>query len=143
MAISFFVEDVRYDLKPKNTHKKWLRTLAQSKGFTISELSYVFCSDPYLHEMNVNFLNHDTYTDIITFDQSDDPTDKTIEGDIYISVDRVKENAAKLAEPVEVEMRRVLAHGLLHLMGFKDKSEEEARAMRAAEDDAIAQYETI
>lgn len=143
MAISFFVEDVRYDLKPKNTYKRWLRMLAQSKGYEIAELSYVFCSDSYLHEMNVNFLNHDTYTDIITFDQSDDPEDKIIEGDIYISVDRVRENASKLQEPAEVEMRRVMAHGLLHLMGFKDKSDEEAQTMRQAEDEAITHYGKI
>ncbi|MGY6558817.1 MAG: rRNA maturation RNase YbeY [Nitritalea sp.] len=117
--------------------------LAQSKGYEIAELSYVFCSDSYLHEMNVNFLNHDTYTDIITFDQSDDPEDKIIEGDIYISVDRVRENASKLQEPAEVEMRRVMAHGLLHLMGFKDKSDEEAQTMRQAEDEAITHYGKI
>ncbi|MBM3425424.1 MAG: rRNA maturation RNase YbeY [Bacteroidetes bacterium] len=141
MAIHFFSEDLAFELPEKLRRKRWLKQLANSRGFRIGELNYVFCSDEYLYRMNVDYLNHDTYTDIITFDNSE----KTglLEGDIFISVDRVQENAKTLTVEEATELTRVLAHGLLHLMGHKDKTKEEASLMREKEEEAIELYRLI
>lgn len=138
MAIHFFSEDVPFELKDKLRRKRWMKRLAETEGYRIKELTYVFCSDEYLFQMNVDYLQHDTYTDIITFDNSE--KDKELEGDIFISVDRVRENAKNVQVHEEVEFTRVLAHGLLHLMGYKDKTKNEASLMRSKEEDAIELY---
>ena len=138
MAIHFFSEEIPYTLKEKLNRKRWLTKIATNAGFKIKELNYVFCSDEYLYQMNRDYLKHDTYTDIITFDNSEKKDD--IEGDIFISIDRVRENAKTLAQEVETEMNRVLAHGLLHLMGYKDKTQEEAALMRLKEEESIMLY---
>ena len=138
MAIHFFSEDIPFELPEKLRRKRWLKQLANSRGFTIGELNYVFCSDEYLYQMNVDYLNHDTYTDIITFDNSE--KNGELEGDIFISVDRVRENAKTLKVEEGTEFTRVLAHGLLHLMGHKDKTKEEASLMRSKEEEAIELY---
>jgi probable rRNA maturation factor len=117
-AINFFNEDVSFHLPNKAIIKKWLKTAANVEGFSIEELNYIFTSDDYLLQVNREYLNHDTLTDIITFDNSEQ--DGRIEGDIFISVARVQENALKFKEPFERELCRVLIHGLLHLMGYKD-----------------------
>ena len=138
MAINFFSEEIPYTLKEKLNRKRWLTKIATNAGFKIKELNYVFCSDEYLYQMNRDYLKHDTYTDIITFDNSEKKDD--IEGDIFISIDRVRENAKTLAQEAETEMNRVLAHGLLHLMGYKDKTQEEAALMRLKEEESIKLY---
>ena len=138
MAIHFFSEEIRFTLKEKLNRKRWLTKIATNAGFRIKELNYVFCSDEYLYQMNRDYLKHDTYTDIITFDNSE-KTDE-IEGDIFVSIDRVRENAKTHAQKVETEMNRVLAHGLLHLMGYKDKTQEEAALMRLKEEESIKLY---
>lgn len=138
MAISFFQEDIRFDLKPKNSYKSWLRKIAEKEGFKITELNYIFCSDEYLHKINVEYLQHDTYTDIITFDNSE--KEKEIEGDIFISIERVRENSAQEKISFEEEIKRVLSHGLLHLMGYKDKTEEQQKLMRTKEEASIALF---
>lgn len=138
MAVHFFSEDVPFDLPEKLRRKRWLKELAASSGFRIKELNYIFCSDEYLYRMNVDYLNHDTYTDIITFDNSE--KNGELEGDIFISVDRVRENAKTLKVEEGTEFTRVLAHGLLHLMGHKDKTKEEASLMRSKEEEAIELY---
>jgi len=138
MAVHFFSEDIDFELPEKLRRKRWLKQLAADAGFRIKELNYVFCSDEYLYQMNVDYLNHDTYTDIITFDNSEKA--KELEGDIFISVDRVRENAKSIQVEEEVELTRVLAHGLLHLMGYKDKAKEEASLMRSKEEEAIELY---
>jgi probable rRNA maturation factor len=138
MAVHFFSEDIDFELPEKLRRKRWLKQLAADAGFRIKELNYVFCSDEYLYQMNVDYLNHDTYTDIITFDNSEKT--KELEGDIFISVDRVRENAKSVQVEEEVELTRVLAHGLLHLMGYKDKAKEEASLMRSKEEEAIELY---
>ncbi len=114
------------------------------------QLDYILCSDEYLAEMNVEHLAHDTLTDIITFDLSDDdPTgasfsvETSIEGECYISQERVTDNAGGFGESLTHEMLRVLSHGLLHLCGFGDKSAEESAEIRAAEDSAIAEWVTF
>jgi len=138
MAVNFFSEDAPFELPEKLRRKRWLKKLADTSGFRIKELNYIFCSDEYLYQMNVDYLNHDTFTDIITFDNSEKMGE--LEGDIFVSVDRVRENALTLKVEEGTELTRVLAHGLLHLMGYKDKSKEEASLMRSKEEEAIELY---
>ena len=141
MAIHFFSEDLPFVLPQKLRRKRWLNQLAAEEGFRIKELNYVFCSDEYLYQMNVDYLQHDTYTDIITFDNSEKPSE--IEGDIFISLDRVTENAQTHEQNEETELTRVLSHGLLHLMGYKDKTNQAASLMRSKEEAAIELYKLI
>ena len=138
MAIYFFSEDTPFELPNKLRRKRWLKELANASGYQIKELNYVFCSDEFLYQMNVDYLKHHTYTDIITFDNSE--KNGKLEGDIFISVDRVRDNAKAHATDEESELTRVLAHGLLHLIGYKDKTKEEASLMRKKEDEAIQLY---
>ncbi|WP_111668870.1 rRNA maturation RNase YbeY [Algoriphagus litoralis] len=140
MAINFFSEEIKFQLPQKLKRKDWLKKIANSEGFQITELNYIFCSDDYLYQINVDYLSHHTYTDIITFDNSEES--KKIEGDIFISIDRVKENAQKLDVTEESELSRVISHGLFHLMGYKDKSKEQAETMRAKEEFAIELFKT-
>jgi rRNA maturation RNase YbeY len=135
--IQFCKEDITFSLKEKLKHKAWLNEVAKQEGKRILELSYVFCSDNYLLQINQEYLNHDTLTDIVTFDNSEDP--KKIEGDIFISIDRVRENGEKLGTS-ETELKRVMVHGLLHLLGYKDKKKEDKAAMTEKEDFYIKQY---
>jgi rRNA maturation RNase YbeY len=135
--IQFCSEDITFSLKEKLKHKAWLNEVAKQEGKKILELSYVFCSDDYLLEINKEYLNHDTLTDIVTFDNSEDP--KKIEGDIFISIDRVKENGEKLGTSA-TELERVMVHGLLHLLGYKDKKKEDKSLMTEKEDFYIKQY---
>jgi probable rRNA maturation factor len=141
MAIQFFSEEIKFDLPQKLKRKNWLKKIAQSENFQIGELNYIFCSDEYLYQLNVDYLAHDTYTDIITFDNSE--VDEKIEGDIFISVDRVKENALKHQQLEEAELSRVISHGLFHLMGYKDKSKYQSELMRSKEEFAINLFNNI
>ena len=111
--------------------KDWIKRIGVSLKRPIREIQYVFCNDEYLYEMNMQYLNHDTYTDIITFDYSDGAV---LHGDIFISVDRVAENAKDRGIAVKEELLRVMAHGLLHMIGLKDKTESEKNRMRAEEE---------
>lgn len=128
--IEFFSEN---DFQLSNAEKisSWISSVIASEGFVPGEISFIFCSDPYLHKLNKQFLNHDTFTDIITFDNS---MDKELHGEIYISTDRVKENSLEWKESFENEMNRVLIHGILHLMGYKDSTSDEKQKMRQKED---------
>ncbi len=130
--INFHSEKEGFKLKEILKKKRWLKELAQNEGFKILELTYIFMDDESLLKINIEYLQHDTYTDIITFDNSEKKG--KIEGDIFISVDRVMENASKFKVDFETELRRVLAHGLLHLCGYKDKKDDEVKIMRAKED---------
>ena len=138
MAIYFFSEEVKFVLNEKLNRKRWLKRIATNAGFNIKELNYIFCSDEYLYQVNRDYLKHDTYTDIITFDNSENKDD--IEGDIFVSIDRVRENAKTHTQEVETELNRVLVHGLLHLMGYKDKTKEESSLMRLKEEESIKLY---
>jgi len=133
--IHFFEEDIAVPLKEKRAVKAWLKQLASEEGKKIVELNYIFCSDTYLLEINKQYLNHNTLTDIITFDQSEKTNQ--IEGDIYISYERVLENGKKL-KTEENELYRVIAHGLLHLCGYKDKTDLEEKIMREKENFYLA-----
>lgn len=131
MAIHLFEEDVKVKINKKLSIKKWLKETIEKEGYKLSELNYIFCSDEYLLNMNVSYLNHDTLTDIITFDNSEE--EGIIFGDIFISVDRVKENALKFKVDFLEELNRVMVHGALHLVGYKDKKKAEQEKMRERE----------
>lgn len=133
--INFFNEDIDFKLKGKNNFKVWLKKVAEKEGFTINDLNYIFCSDKYLHKMNLEYLDHDTYTDIITFDNSEDDT--IIEGDIFISIERIADNSNTLNTQFEDETKRVIVHGLLHLCGYDDHSVEDKTEMRRLENEYI------
>jgi probable rRNA maturation factor len=139
MAIQFFEEDIKFPLKEKNKYKRWLKAIAENDGFIITDLNYIFCTDEYLHKINLDYLNHDTYTDIITFDNSEE--EKSIEGDIFVSIERIVENAEKLGSGVDIEILRVMSHGLLHLMGYRDKKKEDKKLMREMEDRCISLFQ--
>ncbi len=131
MAINLFEEDISIKIKNKLNLKRWIKATILAEHKTLGELNYVFCSDEYLHEMNVEYLKHDTLTDIITFDNSE--VEDEITGDIFISVDRVVDNARKFEVSIEEELHRVMVHGVLHLIGYKDKKKEEKETMRFKE----------
>ncbi|MBN2614275.1 MAG: rRNA maturation RNase YbeY [Bacteroidales bacterium] len=117
----------------KKLHSKWIRAVLEEEGFNLGQIGYIFCNDEYILEINKKFLQHDTYTDIITFPQGD--LDSTIiSGDIYISIDRVYDNAEKFDKTFENELGRVMVHGILHLMGYDDHTDEDRLVMRAKED---------
>jgi probable rRNA maturation factor len=119
------------------SYSKWLVQVAVSENKTLGELSFVFCSDEFLLKINQDHLNHDTYTDIITFDYSDNGL---ISGEIYISTERVKENASRFSVSEINELHRVMAHGVLHLCGYGDKSEFETQLMRDKENEKIGMF---
>ena len=132
--IAFLTEDITFELKEKLKQKAWLKDAARAEGFNIGELNYIFCSDAYLLEINQKYLGHDTLTDIVTFDNSEDS--KIIEGDIFISIERVRENALKF-DTVASELKRVMVHGLLHLAGYKDKDKAQKELMRNKENEHL------
>ncbi|MGQ3014821.1 MAG: rRNA maturation RNase YbeY [Flavobacteriales bacterium] len=136
-ALTFHSADISIPLKERTRLKNWLQNLAKAHGYAVQELRYIFCSDDFLLEINRSSLDHDYYTDIITFDLRENTKSKKIVGEIYISVDRVRENASDFGVSFSTEMRRVLAHGILHLVGFKDKSPEQEAEMRREEDKAL------
>ncbi len=134
--ITFNTEEINFTLKQKSLVREWLGSIISAHTFKLVALNYIFCSDDYLLEINKEYLEHDYYTDIITFDQSEE--NGLLEGDIFISIHRVQENAIKQETSFENELSRVLAHGLLHLLGFKDKTDEEQKVMRQEEDKWIS-----
>ena len=128
--VSFHFEEVTFDMPDEQMLTEWLLNVAKAEGKPFVEINYIFCSDERLREMNVEFLDHDYYTDIITFPYAED----VIHGDAFISSERVADNARSLGAAFEQELCRVLVHGLLHLAGYKDKTEENERLMRQRED---------
>lgn len=134
--IRFFNEEVRLKLVDKTGLRAWVSDTAAAEGLKIKELNFVFCSDAYLLEMNRSYLNHDTYTDIITFDTSEKPG--TVMGDVFISIDRVRENAAAFGVSESDELHRVMIHGVLHLLGYGDKSKSEKAKMTEKENKYLA-----
>lgn len=132
LRISFFFEGIKRFAVNKTETGQWISRVAEHYRARIAQLRIILCSDEVLWEMNRNFLNHDTYTDIITFPFNEPGA--PIEGELYISMDRVKENAALAGVAVEDEWHRVIAHGVLHLMGYDDHTEEQRNRMREQED---------
>lgn len=131
--ISFNYE-TEFEIANEEQYENWLSEVIESEGKTEGEINYIFCDDAYLLEKNIEFLNHDTLTDIISFDYT---MGNLISGDIFISVERVKENAADFNVSFDEELRRVMAHGILHYCGYKDKTEADEQLMRGKEDEKI------
>ncbi len=125
---------VDFQIVNENIYSIWLASVLKGELYNQGEINYIFCDDDYLLQINQNYLNHNTYTDIITFDYTEGTS---ISGDIYISVERVRENAVTFGVAFDNELRRVMVHGVLHLMGYKDKSNSEAAKMRAKEDEKM------
>ena len=132
--ISFNYE-TDFKLENESVISGWITGVIKSEGFKEDEINYVFCDDEYLHKLNVEFLNHDTLTDIISFDYS---VGKIIQGDIFISIERVVDNAKDFDVSFNDELRRVIVHGILHYCGYKDKSEDDAIVMRGKENYYLA-----
>ncbi|MDD5960746.1 MAG: rRNA maturation RNase YbeY [Bacteroidales bacterium] len=133
MAIQFSFQ-TNYPLKSRTKIKQWIKQVIEAKGKKTGNITYIFCNDEYLLEVNKQYLQHDYYTDVITFDYVENDL---ISGDIFISTDRVRENALAFGSSETEELHRVIIHGALHLLGLKDKSEKEASQMRQAENEAL------
>lgn len=123
-----------FRINKEDVLSEWVLNIISENNFSLGEINYIFCDDEYLHKLNVEFLNHDTLTDIISFDNT---VGNLVSGDIFISVERVKENAIDFGVTFEEELHRVMIHGILHYLGFKDKSKKDNLAMRKAENDAL------
>ena len=130
--IYFFLEEVRYSLRQKRYIRSWIIQTAENEDHKIGVLNYILTNDDILVQLNKEYLRHFTLTDIITFDLSE--SDGLLTGDIYISVDRARENAKKFKDSLNSEIKRLMIHGVLHLMGYKDKSQSERELMRAKEE---------
>lgn len=130
--VNFFCQDIDFSLKNPRKTKSWILQSIRSEKALCRELNFIFCSDNYLLEINQHYLNHDYFTDIVTFDNSEE--EGCLEGDIYISIDRVEENAKTVSTDFDSELHRVMIHGVLHLLGFSDKTKAEKQTMRKKED---------
>lgn len=135
-----FYSETNFILHQKLIYKKWLQALAHKEQKKLGNINYIFCDDDYLLNLNLQYLQHDTLTDIITFDYCEEDI---IAGDIYISIERVRENAVIFKVSFDEELLRVLAHGIMHLCGYKDKSDEDAARMRQKENFAIQKFHEI
>jgi rRNA maturation RNase YbeY len=131
-SIRFFYEETSFKLKNLQKLKSWIKKCIQYEEKSLVHLNYIICSDEYLAKINQEYLNHNTYTDIVTFDNSE--PDNGIEGDIFVSIDRIKENASKFQILLEDELHRVIIHGVLHLLGYSDKGKAQSTIMREKED---------
>ena len=138
MAVQFFFLQQNISLENRGGLKLFIGNIFKKENKTLKSLTYIFCSDEYLLEINRSHLGHDYYTDIITFDLSETPT--IIAGEVYISTDRVRDNAAELAVTIKEELHRVIFHGVLHLCGYKDKTSKDKKAMRGAENRYLDAY---
>ena len=136
-SIYFFEEDIQFALPRPQRTIDWLTSIIRREGYQLVKLNYIFCSDQYLHTKNVAYLQHDTLTDVITLDHIDASSTRLIEGDIYISVERVQENAAAYQCTHMQELHRVMAHGLLHLLGYDDRELEAKEKMRQKEKECL------
>ena len=129
-----FNSETSFTLKNQKKLVKWIGDVVSSEGFQVGEINYIFCDDSYLNKINQEFLNHDTFTDIISFDYT---LGKEVGGDIFISIERVLENAEEFNEVFENELHRVMIHGILHFIGYKDKTKKDKTLMRTKEDEKI------
>jgi len=134
--ISFNYE-TDFELDNEEQYEDWISRIIESEGFDEGEINYIFCDDEYLHKINVEYLDHDTLTDIISFDYT---VGNLIQGDIFVSVERVKDNANDFNVSFEEELKRVLSHGVLHYCGYKDKSPEDEALMRSKEEEKMQMF---
>lgn len=140
MSVRFAAQSGDFEVPEAQKVKKWVAEVVKRRDRQVGNINYLFCDDEYLLQVNRQYLQHDTYTDIITFDYV---AGGLISGDIMISTERVGENAAKYGVPFERELHRVVIHGVLHLLGQGDKSDDEAREMRRQEDEALALWDDL
>ncbi len=138
--VRYYNDSCTYRLPDKRLTAQWLRSVAEQEGYTLGDVSYIFCSSERLLEMNRQYLGHDYYTDVITFDYSDRKGTHTVSGDIFIDVATVADNARIYGSTRLAEMRRVVVHGVLHLCGQKDKTPRAERQMHRKEDKYLAQF---
>jgi probable rRNA maturation factor len=132
-----FNYESEFTLENEQAFAEWLSSVIVSENKNEGEINYIFCDDEYLHKINVEYLDHDTLTDIISFDYT---VGNELNGDIFVSVERVEDNAKDFNVSFEEELKRVLAHGILHYCGYKDKTEQDAEIMRTKEDEKIALF---
>lgn len=137
--IAFHAEEVADPLPQPDLLRRWIQQTINRYGGHLLAIQYIFCSDEYLHQLNIEYLDHDTLTDIITFPYAEPPT---VWGDLFISIDRVQDNARSMNLDFQQELHRVMIHGVLHLLGYRDKSEAEEAEMRRLEDLALAELYT-
>jgi probable rRNA maturation factor len=130
--IRFYSEEIRFILKQKIKTRNWLINIAREEKNSLPDINFIFCSDDYLSDLNRKYLHHDTLTDVLTF--PDLAVTNKISGDIYISIDRIKENAVKYGQPFDHELARVMVHGVLHLLGYQDKNQKDKMLMTQKED---------
>ncbi len=136
-SIHFFSEDTTYALEQAQVTQDWVASVISNHDQQVEALNFIFCSDDYLLDINRTYLNHDYYTDIITFDNRESDSDN-LESDIFISIDRIQDNASSLDIPFDRELHRVIIHGVLHLLGWNDKTEEQKEAMREKEEACLS-----
>lgn len=134
--ISFNYE-IDFTLENEDLYSDWIESIIESEGKILGEINYIFCDDKYLHQINVQYLDHDTLTDIISFDYTEGDI---ISGDIFLSVERVQDNANDFQVSFEEELKRVMSHGVLHYCGYKDKSEADEQLMRTKEEEKIQMF---
>lgn len=134
--ISFNYE-TDFELENETQYEDWISRIIESEGFDEGEINYIFCDDEYLHKINVEYLDHDTLTDIISFDYT---VGNLIQGDIFVSVERVQDNANDFNVSFEEELKRVLSHGVLHYCGYKDKSPKDEALMRSKEEEKMQMF---
>lgn len=140
IMVSYFFEDTNFKFNRRRLTSQWLKFTAESEIKRIGQVNIIFCSDNYILDINQKYLQHDYFTDIITFDYCEG---KTLSGDLFISVDTVRENAIFYGTEFDHELNRVIVHGLLHLIGYDDHSEEDQKTMRSKEDYYLAQREKL
>lgn len=129
--IRYFTEDIKFEFKDKLSNNRWLRLVASSEVKKLGDINIIFCSDNYILDVNMKYLQHDYFTDIITFDYCEG---NVLNGDLFISVDSVRENASYYGTEFPDELKRVMVHGILHLIGYDDHSEDDIKVMRSKED---------
>lgn len=139
--INFFSEDIDFNLKNKKKLRHWIEETILAENYILKEVNYIFCSDAYLLKINQDYLQHDTYTDIITFDNSE--VENEVVSDIFISIKRVSENASTYQLTMLEELYRVMIHGVLHLSGYKDKSAKDKKLMREKENFYLSQLSVL
>lgn len=140
IMVSYFFEDTNFKFNRRRLTSQWLKFTAESEIKRIGQVNIIFCSDNYILDINQKYLQHDYFTDIITFDYCEG---KSLSGDLFISVDTVRENAIFYGTEFDDELNRVIVHGLLHLIGYDDHSEEDQKTMRSKEDYYLAQREKL
>ena len=138
--VSYFNEDINFPFKEKRLTSRWLKFVAESEAKRLGDISVIFCSDNYILDVNIKYLKHDYYTDIITFDYCEG---NRLSGDLFISVDSVRENASFYVVEFADELNRVIVHGVLHLIGYDDHTEEDIAVMRAKENYYLSQRSNV